>query len=394
MNIPIAYFPSNNILFIGCVDSLILRNEPMDTLDSFLKQYQGKYVFTAFGYDLKNQIEVLSSIHKDAFDFPDVLAFVPEQVIQLKDEQVDVLQGSNEISSFVYEFILKIKCDNSIEFPSISLSPVIDKETYVKRVLKVQEEIQYGNCYELNFCQQYLANEVYPFDTFGVFLNLYEKTKSPFSVYFKYDEWEVMCLSPERYIQRKGNRLISQPIKGTIGRGGNPSEDIKQQEILKADPKERSENVMIVDLVRNDLSKIATRGSVQVDELFGVYQFETLHHMISTISCELKENSSLVDCLKATFPMGSMTGAPKKMVMELIEKYESFKRGLYSGSIGYIEPSGDFDLNVVIRSLFYNNQNQTLSCAVGSAITIKALPEKEYDECGVKVGNLIRSFQV
>ncbi len=186
--------------------------------------------------------------------------------------------------------------------------------------------------------------------------------------------------------------MITQPIKGTIRRGKDFEEDLDFKHKLKNDTKERSENVMIVDLVRNDLSKIATKGSVKVEELFGVYQFETLHHMISTISCDLSKDVSFIDCLKASFPMGSMTGAPKKKVMELIEKYESFKRGLYSGSIGYILPSGDFDFNVVIRSLFYNNSLKTVSCAVGSAITIKASAEKEYDECEVKVGNLIRQF--
>jgi para-aminobenzoate synthetase component 1 len=244
----------------------------------------------------------------------------------------------------------------------------------------------------LNFCQQYVANQVESFDSLGVFLNLYRKTQSPFSVYFHYDTWEVMCLSPERYLQKTGNKIVSQPIKGTIRRGIDESEDQFLQNKLRTDRKEQSENVMIVDLVRNDLSKIARKGSVKVDELFGIYQFQTLHHMISTVSCELKPEISFNSCLEATFPMGSMTGAPKKKVMELIEKHESFKRGLYSGSIGYILPNGDFDLNVVIRSLFYNNFLKTLSCAVGSAITIKAIAENEYDECEVKIGNLIRPF--
>jgi para-aminobenzoate synthetase component 1 len=394
MKIPFAYFPAKKLLFIGSKDSLILKNESLNTFDSFVIKHVGNYLFTAFSYDLKNQIVNLNSSHKDLFDFPDVLAFVPEQVISIAKNNVKVLQGDDILSSNVTEIISKIKEQSISNFPNVNFSPLIDKNSYIETVKNVQEEIQYGNCYELNFCQQYIAHEVQPFDSFSVFLNLYEKTKSPFSVYFNFHEWEVMCLSPERYIQRKGQKLISQPIKGTIRRGENASEDLKLQEKLKSDPKEKSENVMIVDLVRNDLSKIAKRGSVNVDEIFGVYQFETLHHMISTISCDLKDNISLVDCLYASFPMGSMTGAPKKRVMELIEKYESFKRGLYSGSIGFVEPLGDFDLNVVIRSLFYNNQNNSLSCAVGSAITIKADAEKEYEECGVKVGNLIRSFKV
>jgi para-aminobenzoate synthetase component 1 len=311
----------------------------------------------------------------------------------LIDGKPIVLSGDSHITEYTFTLIKKILSQETFPYPSISLKSSIDKSTYIQQVQQVQSEIQYGNCYELNFCQQYVAEQVDSFDSFEVFLNLYNKTKSPFSVYFYFESWEVMCLSPERYIQKTGRKLISQPIKGTVRRGKDIEEDLVLQNNLKNDSKEKSENVMIVDLVRNDLSKIASKGSVTVDELFGVYQFETLHHMISTISCELKPDISFTDCLSATFPMGSMTGAPKKKVMELIEKYETFKRGLYSGSIGYILPSGDYDFNVVIRSLFYNNYLKTLSCAVGSAITIKAEAEKEYEECEVKVGNLLRQFK-
>lgn len=392
METPFAYFPNLQLLFIGSSASLTLQDEQLVAFDEFLKIHTGKYIFTALGYDLKNRFEKLSTSRKDVFDFPDVLAFVPEQVIDLSKVKPTILFGENRIATFTSTIIQKIVEDQEIPYPQISLLPSIDKETYIHQVKSVQSEIQYGNCYELNFCQQYVANAVEPFDSFGIFLNLYRKTKSPFSVYFHFESWEVMCLSPERYLQKIGTKIISQPIKGTIRRGKNAEEDQFLQNKLRTDRKEQSENVMIVDLVRNDLSKIATKGSVKVDELFGIYQFQTLHHMISTVSCELKPNITFSQCLEATFPMGSMTGAPKKKVMELIENHESFKRGLYSGAIGYIQPNGDFDFNVVIRSLFYNNHLRTLSCAVGSAITIKAIAENEYDECEVKIGNLIRPF--
>ena len=392
MQTPFAYFPNLQLLFVGSQDSITLRQQNLEVFDEFLEIHKGKYIFTAIGYDLKNQFENISSLHKDVFDFPDVLAFVPKQVIDLSSNTISILFGDRILSDFTNTIIQKILENKQILFPKIAISPTIDKETYLQQVKSVQGEIQYGNCYELNFCQQYEAHTVEPFDSLGVFLNLYRKTKSPFSVYFHFDIWEVMCLSPERFLQKNGNKIISQPIKGTIRRGKDQIEDQVLQNKLKTDSKEQSENVMIVDLVRNDLSKIATRGSVKVDELCGIYQFETLHHMISTVSCELKPNISFIDCLEATFPMGSMTGAPKKKVMELIEKHESFKRGLYSGSIGYFLPNGDFDFNVVIRTLFYNNSLKSLSCAVGSAITIKAIAENEYDECEVKVGNLISPF--
>ena len=393
MQSPFAFFPKKQLLFLGSKSSFTLKGQGIEEYNLFLKKHEGEYLFSALGYDLKNQFYNLSSNHQDVFDFPEILAFVPEQVIQLIDGKPIVLSGDSHISEFAFTLIKKILSQETFPYPSIFLKSSIDKSTYIQQVKQVQSEIQYGNCYELNFCQQYVAEQVDSFDSFEVFLNLYNQTKSPFSVYFHFESWEVMCLSPERYIQKTGRKLISQPIKGTIRRGKDIDEDIVLQDKLKNDSKEKSENVMIVDLVRNDLSKIASKGSVTVDELFGVYQFETLHHMISTISCELTPDISFTDSLRATFPMGSMTGAPKKKVMELIEKYESFKRGLYSGSIGYILPSGDYDFNVVIRSLFYNNYLKTLSCAVGSAITIKAEAEKEYEECEVKVGNLLRQFK-
>ena len=204
--------------------------------------------------------------------------------------------------------------------------------------------------------------------------------------------FEIFSGSPERYIKKEGLKLISQPIKGTAKRGQSKEEDLRLKERLLADPKERAENVMIVDLVRNDLSKIARKNSVKVDELFGIYSFETVHQMISTISCEVEETTSFTDVLKATFPMGSMTGAPKHSAMKLIEKHENFKRGIYSGAIGYIAPNGDFDFNVVIRTLIYNRETKYLSCPVGGAITIQSSPEAEYEECNIKVQSILKGM--
>ncbi|MBL7747847.1 MAG: chorismate-binding protein, partial [Chitinophagaceae bacterium] len=148
--------------------------------------------------------------------------------------------------------------------------------------------------------------------------------------------------------------------------------------------KDRSENVMVVDLVRNDLAKICTEGTVKVDELYGIYSFPQVHQMISTVSGELKQGISFADIIKATFPMGSMTGAPKKRVMELIEQYEQTRRGIFSGAVGYIAPNGDFDFNVVIRSIMYNAATRYLSYQAGSGITFYSDPEMEWEECLMK----------
>ena len=200
-------------------------------------------------------------------------------------------------------------------------------------------------------------------------------TKAPFSAFLNTEYHQMFCGSPERFLQKKGNKLISQPIKGTAARGNSEKEDLANKKTLQNKQKERSENIMIVDLVRNDFSKIAQKNSVKVDELCAIYSFETVHQMISTVCCEVKENTSFTDIIRATFPMGSMTGAPKLNAMKYIDELENFSRGIYAGSIGYIEPNGDFDFNVIIRSLVFNKEDKYLSCAVGGAITILSEPE-------------------
>nr|MBA3971024.1 anthranilate synthase component I family protein [Bacteroidota bacterium] len=232
-------------------------------------------------------------------------------------------------------------------------------------------------------CQEFFAENVV-IDTSSVYKKLNTISSAPFSAYCKFGSHYVLCASPERFLQKCGNTLISQPIKGTIKRAENPKEDEKLKIELRSNKKEQSENVMIVDLVRNDLSRIAQKGSVKVNELFGIYSFKQVHQMISTVSCELKEGLTFTDILKTTFPMGSMTGAPKVSAMKLIEQYETTKRGLYSGAIGYIRPNGDFDFNVVIRSILYNADKKALSFMAGSAITDKADAFQEYDECLLK----------
>jgi para-aminobenzoate synthetase component 1 len=185
-------------------------------------------------------------------------------------------------------------------------------------------------------------------------------------------------------LAKRDNKLISQPIKGTAKRQEDTKQDDQVKHELQTNQKERQENVMIVDLVRNDLTHSAKPGTVKTEELFGIYSFNQVHQMISTVVCEVQDGISDVQVIKSTFPMGSMTGAPKISAMQLMEQYESSKRSVYSGAIGYFSPDGDFDLNVIIRTLLYNAGNKYLSLHVGSAITYDADPEKEYEECLVK----------
>jgi para-aminobenzoate synthetase component 1 len=277
--------------------------------------------------------------------------------------------------------------------PKLSLQPSLTLEKYKEQFEIIQQNIQYGNIYEMNFCFDF-STQVHGLNCMDVWQKLNTITNAPMSAYFTFDDVSVMCSSPERFIKRELQKLIAQPIKGTAKRSKDSIEDnyIKQQ--LKENLKEQNENVMIVDLMRNDLSRVATRASVKVDELFGIYSFEQVHQLISTVTCEVKSDKTFTDIIKATFPMGSMTGAPKIEAMKIIEATEPMSRGLYSGCIGYIAPNGDFDLNVVIRSLIYSKESGYLSYCAGSAITALANANEEYNECLLKAKVINQLFSV
>jgi len=266
---------------------------------------------------------------------------------------------------------------------NIKIKLRIHKDEYFEKVNSMLSHIHRGDIYEANFCQEFYAeqSEINPFETFK---KLNEISKPPFATFLKTNDKYLLSATPERYIKKTGNSVISQPIKGTAKRSLDKFEDDGLKEALSQDQKERSENIMIVDLVRNDLSHTATKGSVKVEELCKVYSFLQVHQMISTVSSIVNVETSPVDILKTTFPMGSMTGAPKISAMKIIEDLEETKRSLYSGGVGYFTPNGDFDFNVIIRSILYNATKKYISYSVGGAITAKSDPLKEYEECLVK----------
>ncbi len=391
---PISYLNSNNgsgLLAFGEGKMIQYKfGQAIKGLESFIQENPNEYIFGWLGYDLKNEIENLRSDNTDSIGFPDLCFWIPKYVVELKNENFTFLKGEkcSESLDFI-SFFLEEETDQNFHSYNFDFKPSISKETYIEQVEKLKNHIQLGNIYEINFCQEYIAENVeidYPLD---VYFKLNSLTKAPFSSFFQMGDFSVFGGSPERFLKKTGDKLLSEPIKGTAKRGKTDEEDEQLKNNLINDPKERAENVMIVDLVRNDLSKIATKNSVQVNELCKIYSFETVHQMISSISCTVEKSTSFTDILKATFPMGSMTGVPKIRAMELIEDHESFKRGLYSGSIGYIHPNGDFDFNVVIRSLLYNKTKKQLSCSVGGAITDLSSPEKEYEECLTKVQRIL-----
>ncbi|MFK7834161.1 MAG: anthranilate synthase component I family protein [Winogradskyella sp.] len=373
-----------------------------DYYDAFerLKEYQSltkDWIFGYLTYDLKNTTERLNSENFDGLEFPDLYFFQPKKMFLIKDNQIEI-KYLNMVDDEIEDDLKVI--ENKIEYnpEGWSLSEVeasrnvsknikiklrIHKDDYFKKVTKMLAHIHRGDIYEANFCQEFYAEntEVNPLETFK---KLNEISEPPFATFLKFEENYLMSASPERYIKKSGTSIISQPIKGTAKRSINKLEDLKLAEDLAKDEKERSENIMIVDLVRNDLSQTATKGSVKVKELCKVYSFLQVHQMISTIESQVTPETHSVDILKSTFPMGSMTGAPKISAMKIIEALEETKRGLYSGSVGYFMPNGDFDFNVIIRSILYNKTKKYVSYSVGSAITSKSIPLKEYEECLVK----------
>jgi len=339
------------------------------------------WLFGHLCFDIKNEIENLHSNHVDNIQFSDLFFFQPEILIRLNEKQMIIESGEHDAEE-IFESIMHAEESISITKPVV-VKNKISREEYLSIIKELQKHILRGDCYEINFCQEFFADDAI-IDPINVYKKLAAVSPNPFSALYKLNDKWLICASPERFLKKTGKQILSQPIKGTAKRNENADADIEAEKELFRSEKERSENVMVVDLVRNDLSKICVEGSVKVDELFGVYSFPQVHQMISTVSGELKQDISFVDIIRATFPMGSMTGAPKKKVLELIEEFEKTKRGIFSGAVGYIDSNGDFDFNVVIRSITYNQAIKYLSFQTGSGITFYSDAEKEWEECLLK----------
>jgi para-aminobenzoate synthetase component I len=387
------------LLAVGAVE--VLQKQAGQGAFEALKQCtdaQKDWWFGFFGYDLKNETERLTSNRYDGIGLPDLSFFRPQHVLGLywkaeKNAWFLTIQSLEADPESVLTALQAIEMpdDAQASAPSIQLTPRLPKAGYLDMVEHIREHIAAGDVYEMNLCQEFYAAPA-AIDPPIVFERLYNRTHAPFTAFGHWNGRWLLCASPERFLYKKGNRLMTQPIKGTRRRSADPVEDEQIKTALAQSEKDRAENVMIVDLVRNDLARHCQPGSVQVEELFGIYTFATVHQMISTVTGQLRAGSHPLDALRDAFPMGSMTGAPKVMAMELIEQYERTRRGLFSGAVGYLDPAGDFDFNVVIRSIIYNTQNQYLSCQVGSAIVYDSEPMQEYEECLLKLQALQRSL--
>jgi len=375
----------NYLLGWDLKEKLILDNNHADflNLDNFISENAGDYIFGLISYDLKNSIyQELSSENvthlaeeKSTFStFNNLIICNAGQLMYFGDENKVA-----EVTSFFEN--VKSSQDSNTEF---ELRSSEDQKTYVDKIDRLKSLIQRGDIYEVNYCTAFhLHNK--EVDSKNTFQKIQTATQAPYGAFVKSGDFDILCGSPERFLKKKENKLYSQPIKGTAKRSENQLEDERLIKNLKSSIKEQAENVMIVDLVRNDLSKIATKNSVLVEELSKLYSFKSVHQLISTVSCQVNDSTTFTDILKATFPMGSMTGAPKMNAMKFAESHEDFKRGYYSGAIGIIEPNGNFDFNVIIRSLIYNKSSHNSKVGVGGAITILSDNHAEYEECLTKL---------
>jgi para-aminobenzoate synthetase component 1 len=335
------------------------------------------WIFGMIGYDLKNKFEKLSSQNNDIITTPEILFFIPKTIISINREyESSLIKGKLDPTFWSHP-------KRSIPVKVNEEKSTTTKDAYIKKINQIQDLIKQGEVYELNYCVPHVFN-YQEFSPVNFQLSLIDKSPVPMAAYFSANSLHLCGASMERYLAKNEDKLLSQPIKGTIKKGETFAEDQALMSELINSEKDRAENVMIVDLVRNDLNKICQTASVKVTELCEIYSYLQVHQMISTVEGRINPNTSFTDILKATFPMGSMTGTPKISAMKYIDQLESFKRGWYSGSVGYIDPAGDFDFNVVIRSLLCDEDKKILNYCAGGAITIDSIPEKEWDEIQIK----------
>lgn len=377
---PHGPFPS--ILAVGNSEAGVKSDSIFEALNAKSTDWWFGYM----GYDLKNEIVGMDSKPPDRWNFPSSSFFKAEVLVEWS-EDFTTLSAANPES--VWE---QIKAQSIRDFPirkAVEIREFQSRENYCQVVEQIQEGIRQGNVYEVNYCRFFECNEA--LDGLEAFLGLREISPSPFSGWYKTPELEIASASPERFLKKSGCHLVSQPIKGTAPRRHDPVADEAEIQALLHSEKERAENLMIVDLVRNDLARVSVPGSTQVSELFGIYSFPQVHQMTSTIESDIRPGTELSAVLHSTFPMGSMTGAPKLEVMNWIDRLETQQRGAFSGALGFINPENDFDFNVLIRSLFINHRLKITGFAVGSAITIDSVPEQEWDECENKAA-AIRSW--
>lgn len=385
------YAKTEWLLAIDALDFTAPEQHYFEEINAFKQKYPNEFLAGFFSYECRSETHglVSESLQTQNETFPPAFFFRPRYILSFSGDALSVNRNYPE----TFELLEQIKQYQPKEIVAsiISFTEQTTKEKYLQTVAHIRERIAAGDFYELNYCTEIKAeNSV--INPAKVYATLQQKTKAPFACFVKYFDQYLLCASPERFLCKRGIKIISQPIKGTIRKGSTVEENEQLRNELLQSEKERAENVMIVDLVRNDLTKFAQTGTIKVEELFGVYSFETVHHLISTVSAELKKEEVSVFALKNAFPMGSMTGAPKHEVLKQIDNFENMQRGLFSGTVGYFDEAGDFDFNVVIRSIFYDAERKEISIKTGGAITYDSVAEDEYIETVLKRRAMVESL--
>ena len=381
--------PFLHLLGAGTIETLQHDTSAFAHLDHYLS-HTDDWLMGYMSYDLKNETEKLQSDNPDHLQAPLLYFFRPEHILRFEATEVHI--ESTREPDLIYEEITHTSFDESRLRPTLpALHQRVSHKAYLQTIDRLREHIEEGDCYEINYCMEFYA-DAYRADIPQLHQKLNALSPMPFSTSMKLSDWHILSASPERFLKKAGDLLISQPIKGTRKRGQTLAQDEALKQELRNSEKERAENMMIVDLVRNDLARTCVPGTVTVEELFGIYTFRQVHQMISTITGRLAKDKTAVEAIKAAFPMGSMTGAPKVKVMQLTEHYEQSRRGIFSGAAGYFMPGGDFDFNVIIRTLLYNARTQALSFHVGGAITWDSNPQEEYEEALLKAKALMETL--
>lgn len=348
-----------------------------------------------FGYDLARRLEKLPVLAEDAEHIPEMAVGIYEWALLVDHrKRCSYLLGlrDSERVQAQWQDLLALfsappKLEHTLPFKVLGDVQVnMTAAQYAEAFAKIKRYLQRGDCYQINLAQRFAAP--CSGDPWTAYTALRKINAAPFGCYLNFMDVQVLSSSPERFLQVTGSLVVTKPIKGTRPRKADPEEDRQQIAALAASEKDRAENVMIVDLLRNDISKNCRKGSVRVPKLFDVESYATVHHLVSTVSGELDAGQHALDLLRSCFPGGSITGAPKIRAMEIIEELEPQRRGVYCGAIGYIGFDGNMDTNIAIRTLVYSEHNMRFWA--GGGIVNDSVLEEEYQECFDKAAALLQ----
>ena len=399
----------NNQVIIEQDNEKVEAKDPMKHLKHYLNKYQRNYqsdlpfiggAVGHFSYDLCHHFEKLPRTAVDDLNIPDLnLGFYNGGIVfnhQTREYFVTDAQINSKAEKRVDYIIKKLK---EAKVPNlktkqankdIKIKSNLSKKEYYKAINRIKDYIENGDIYQANMTQRF-ETELRE-EPLALYSKLRQVNPAPFAAYLNFKDYQILSSSPERFIRAKNNKLFTRPIKGTRPRGKNKAEDMKLKQELINSEKDKAELLMIVDLERNDFSKVAKTGTVKVPELFVVEKYPTVFHLVSQVECELDEKYDAVDCIRNTFPGGSITGAPKIRAMEIIDELEPTQRNIYTGSIGYLDFNGDMDLNIVIRTMV--TKAKKVYFQVGGGIVWDSDAAAEYQESLDKGKALVEALKM